>query len=484
MGHTSIAITKLQLPKSPALALLRSSSKVFKQPIVPSFLVIGAAAAIAYIDEQNQQSIRDKQTNSMLQRQREGERHDFKDSDYATIMLQSKTILKTIPRLLSCALESASSITQCEQQPQNTVNNDDEADDDNHHYNYLPIDIDGSEYCDDEEEARNFRQTLRYHKSIAHVYKKEWDWKANDAKSSHIPTTSWPLNVPDEKEIRSLIFDLQFCHGTRRSSPQKKKESADGADTIEAKLEEDNHVDYCQDLQFRIASHLLSQIEEQTQQKGLKLNMELVEHHRHPDAMCSYATCLNDGRAGLLEPNPGRATNWWKIASDQYHHVQSMYELGVAYYTGEGVAEDEGIAVKYFGRAAECGHVGAAYMLGDCLLDGVGVRRDRGEALEWLVTAAELGHRGARSRVLAVLEKKEGDNYGEFTDSSRQSLKETDDDNDDEGTSEVKMRAILEPQYSKQNVLLERRFTIGGGARNPAVLARRRTIVQESRAEE
>lgn len=278
------------------------------------------------------------------------------------------------------------------------------------------------------------------------------------------------------------MFDFQFCLGDHRPSRPTNGKSDDNS-------EDEKREDYCQDLQFRIASHLLFQADEQIQHQGLQLNKQLVDDHRHPDAMCSYATCLNDGRAGVSEPNPVRATNWWKIASDRYNHVQSTYELGVAYYTGEGVVEDERMAVKYFERAAECGHVGAAYMLGDCLLDGVGVRRDRGEALEWLVTAAELGHRGARSRVLAVLEKKEGDNHGEFTDSSRQTLKQSDDDDDgDDGddSSETGLRkrqATLERQYSKHPVLLERRYTIGEGARNPAVLARRKTIVQESREE-
>ena len=44
-------------------------------------------------------------------------------------------------------------------------------------------------------------------------------------------------------------------------------------------------------------------------------------------------------------------------------------------------------------------------------------------------------------------------------------------------------RAIMEKQYSKKPVLLERRYTIGGGARNPVILARRKTIVEESRGQ-
>jgi len=92
------------------------------------------------------------------------------------------------------------------------------------------------------------------------------------------------------------------------------------------------------------------------------------------------------------------------------------------YYTGEGVDENEEEAVRLFKLAAEQHHAAASYMLGDCLLDGADVELDRASALEWLVQAAELGHRGARSRVMAVLEKKEGEDYGVFTDASRQTL--------------------------------------------------------------
>ena len=195
--------------------------------------------------------------------------------------------------------------------------------------------------------------------------------------------------------------------------------------------------------------------------------------------MCSYAICLNDGRAGL-DINPGLAVSWWKLACDMYEHVQSTYELGVALYTGEGVPEDEAQAVDMFRLAADGGHAGAAYMLGDCLLDGIGTERDRGEALEWLIIAADLGHRGARSRVLAVLEKKEGEDYGRFTDASRQTFVQntnqkstTEDDNNNKGT--------VTSNKPRRPLLYERKFTISGGARNPVILARRKTIVTESR---
>jgi len=184
--------------------------------------------------------------------------------------------------------------------------------------------------------------------------------------------------------------------------------------------------------------------------------------------MVFYGMCINDGR-DAMEPNAEEAVSWFKRCSE-IGHPQGQYELGVAFYTGEGVAEDEEEAVRLFKLAAEQQHPAASYMLGDCLLDGVGVEVDRAAALGWLVKAAELGHRGARSRVMAVLEKKDGDDYGVFTDASRQTLVEH-----------------TTPLASKAGQIVKRRTTLlrdkSGGSRDPTELARRETTVSNSRKE-
>ena len=351
---------------------------------------------------------------------------------------------------------------------------------------------------DAEEEERNFQETLQHHKNQVEYYKQKWNYHNQ---SSRIPTVSWPTNIPDDDYVPGLMQDLKYCN--RRTNVK------------------DSNARFCQDLKFRIASYKMLQQSQPSssdehhdvQKEGLKMLKELADEG-HGDGICGYATALNDGRAGL-ETNPQAAVSWWTHASRTLDHTQSNYELGVAFYTGEGVPEDEATAAHYFRKAADCGHAGASYMLGDCLLDGVGVERDRGEALEWLIISGELGHRGARSRVLAVLEKDEGKDFGEFTDASRQTLI-SEDENDVEGKDsentfhsntqhgsnpngqvaptsasasapshpvweEGKKRDGVEQQYSLRPVTLEHRFTIGGGAGNPAVLGRRMSIVGESR---
>lgn len=179
---------------------------------------------------------------------------------------------------------------------------------------------------------------------------------------------------------------------------------------------------------------------------------------------------LNDGKIAGVDANPEQAVVWWRRCVDVHRHITSMYELAVAMYTGEGIPENTEFAVKLFRQAAHLGHPGAAYMLGECLLAGVGVERDRSDALEWLVTAAELGHQLARRRVFVVLYQ----DY-ETLDAGK-------------GASERKAREAekwvnANNEEKVRAVNIERRFSIGGGSRNPAVLAKRKTIVQESRDE-
>jgi len=312
-------------------------------------------------------------------------------------------------------------------------------------------------FLDQADEAQRFEQCLAYHRSLLRSYHSRWDW-ANA--QGRIPTTSWPRNIPSDEDAGAIMTDLRFC----ARSPNFRSDK-----------------DYCDRLRFRVGSYLLMKIDPESQKRGLKIVRDLAERG-HADGMCSYATCLNDGRAGL-DPNPQQAVVWWRLCADMHSHSQSLYELGVALYTGEGCPEDESQAVRFWRSAANLGHPSAAYMLGDCLLDGVGIERDRAEALEWLITAAELGHRGARSRVLAVLEKENDRDYGSFTDASRQTLKKSVLQSQQNGVAlSGEIRDEKEGSF-QQRVSIERRYTIGGGSRNPVVLARRKTIVQESRAD-
>ena len=297
-----------------------------------------------------------------------------------------------------------------------------------------------------ETESKRFERALAYHHSQISYYRTKWEYKADSTAttSTKTPSRSWPDDVPDTEDLPTLLEDVKYCV----RSPNFRSDK-----------------DYCSRLIFRVASSLVVQFDKESQKKGYDMLKSLAEKG-DPDAMTYFGMVLNDGRCGM-DPNSDAAVSWFKRCSDMYEHPQALYELGVAYYTGECVVEDEEEAVQLFQQAAEKKHPAACYMLGDCLLDGIGTERDRASALEWLVKAAELGHRGARSRVMAVLEKKEGRNYGGFTDASRQSLVER--------TVET---------ATKDGRIIRRKTTLRkviGGSRNPTELARRQTIVSRSR---
>lgn len=316
-------------------------------------------------------------------------------------------------------------------------------------------------------EVDAFQQCLAFHRSLLSEYNHRWDYQTSKTPTS----TGWPRNIPSIDDVPALEMDLVYCN----RSPKSK-----------------NVKTYRDDLQFRIAACYITETDDEVlQKKGFQLIKDLAERG-HADGMCYYGIIVNDGRVPGVQSNPILATVWWGKCVDMHNHVPSIYELAVALYTGEGVPEDEILALDYFRRAANTGHAPGAYMLGDCLLDGIGCEPDRAEALDWLVTAAELGHRGARSRVLALLSQSDNEDFGRFTDSSRQSfvvgldVHKHNDDNDTGEREEDKWGGGRDEGMegsTTRPVSIERKYTIGGGggSRNPVALARRKTLVEESR---
>jgi hypothetical protein len=77
--------------------------------------------------------------------------------------------------------------------------------------------------------------------------------------------------------------------------------------------------------------------------------------------------------------------------------AEAQYKLGLAYFEGEGVRQDQTEAVKWFRKAAEQGHANAQSNLGAAYFEGDGVKQDRAEAVKWYRKAAEQGHAPAQS---------------------------------------------------------------------------------------
>jgi uncharacterized protein len=73
-----------------------------------------------------------------------------------------------------------------------------------------------------------------------------------------------------------------------------------------------------------------------------------------------------------------------------------MYNLGLLYETGLGVAEYYGKARDWYQKAAEAGNSTAMYKLARLYLKGPGVAHDDGKAREWLQKAADAGNPWAK----------------------------------------------------------------------------------------
>lgn len=81
------------------------------------------------------------------------------------------------------------------------------------------------------------------------------------------------------------------------------------------------------------------------------------------------------------------AMRWWHIAAEN-GCVDQQFDFGMWYECGHGVAQDAAEAAKWYRKAAEQGHANAQYALARLLGEGRGVPRDLSEAVRWFRKAA------------------------------------------------------------------------------------------------
>mmetsp|Transcript_25420 Transcript_25420/g.31151 ORF Transcript_25420/g.31151 Transcript_25420/m.31151 type:complete len:293 (-) Transcript_25420:1680-2558(-) len=249
-------------------------------------------------------------------------------------------------------------------------------------------------------ESESNSSTLARLKEQKESLEKKWDYQN---KATRLSPIVWPKHFPEEDEIPLERLNLAKCSKSYRcrSSPE--------------------WINHCADIQFRLATSLtVIQASVESLKEGAVMMQDLAELG-HGDGMCGYGMLLTDGKG--VEANAAEAVKYWEKAVRGHQHSHATYELGVAYYQGEGVNEDERKALEYFKQAAQTEHTGAMYMLGDSLLEGIGCQKDTEAAVEWLYKAAEKGHRGARSRLLALIHDNGNKDHGKWSDSSRQSFR-------------------------------------------------------------
>ena len=118
-------------------------------------------------------------------------------------------------------------------------------------------------------------------------------------------------------------------------------------------------------------------------------------------AATAWADAFEDGLAAYQNQDFSGALRHWQEAAGQ-GNTRAMLNLGVMYDRGQGIAENDGEAVKWYQAAAGAGIAEAQYYLGQKYRSGQGIGQNIGEAVQWYRRAADQGHMQAQ-RMLSLL---------------------------------------------------------------------------------
>ena len=123
-------------------------------------------------------------------------------------------------------------------------------------------------------------------------------------------------------------------------------------------------------------------------------------------AMWSLGGAYFYGHLGLV-PSKKRGMRLYERAA-ALGEVNSLYNIGNSYRTGDGVKLDKKKAVKYYRMAADRGMASAQFKLGNCYRLGYGVAQDDAEATRFYKLAAEQGLTNAEYNLGAMYETGRG----------------------------------------------------------------------------
>lgn len=84
------------------------------------------------------------------------------------------------------------------------------------------------------------------------------------------------------------------------------------------------------------------------------------------------------------------SADWFRKAAEQ-GNIKAQVNLAWMYGQGEGVAKDDTAATQWYRKAAEQGDARAQFSLGLRLADGLGAERNLDQAMLWLRKAADQG---------------------------------------------------------------------------------------------
>ncbi len=98
------------------------------------------------------------------------------------------------------------------------------------------------------------------------------------------------------------------------------------------------------------------------------------------------------------EENAGQAVGFYRKAAE-VGDDDAMFQLGLCYIHGYGVAGNIAEGIRWYTMAAERGNIRAMFHLGVLYEDGRGVAKNSSKGQEWYQRAASLGHPAAKAVV-------------------------------------------------------------------------------------
>lgn len=122
-----------------------------------------------------------------------------------------------------------------------------------------------------------------------------------------------------------------------------------------------------------------------------------LAQHGNPVAQLRLGILYFQGRG--VKEDERLAISWWRRSAAQ-GNLDAMYQLGNAFTFGmeaaKSVPDPDREAAWWYFQAASAGHREAQYGLALLFLAGKGVIESREEAVRWMRRAAEQGHVDAR----------------------------------------------------------------------------------------
>lgn len=122
------------------------------------------------------------------------------------------------------------------------------------------------------------------------------------------------------------------------------------------------------------------------------------------DPNAQYALGIMHLKKEAQRPEDAMAFRYLVEAAKE-QHVASMFNLGVAYWEGRGVARQPEKAMNWWEVAAQRDDAGAQYNLGLAYYIGEGRPQSTPKALYWVKQAANNGHSQARALLLTIQNK-------------------------------------------------------------------------------